>query len=79
MYILEIFLTQCSLICIKNNIFRIGLYRDGDNRLINYLLKENITLLCNGFPKIRQEFFYSYELYSVGRNYAINFGNQHSS
>lgn len=71
--------TVSFLCCFENNIFRVGLLRDRDNRLINYILKEKKPLLCNGFPKVRQEFFHCYSLYSIGRNHAILFGNQHSS
>lgn len=68
--------TVSFLCCTENNIFGVGIFRV-KMRLIT--LSEKNKLLWNGVPKLRQEFFYSCRLSSVGRNYAILFCNQHSS
>lgn len=75
--------SSIRVLCIGNdsytghirNTFRVGPLRDTDNRVIKYIFKENKSLLCNGLPILRQEFFYSYKLDSVGRNFAILCGN----
>lgn len=43
---------------------------------INYAVKENKPLSCNGVPKMRQEFLYSHKSYTVKRTLNHTFDNQ---